>query len=281
MRERGSKLHSLTKCKSGQGIANVGIATIAGGIASKRNGGTFANGAGKGFKMEARNQSYRMDNDLVRHANRVYGTLNDKIDSSEICPGCGQTLISEFTDQSSQVIVDADSNRWHVHCAQEELGEAASLPKGWGYQDVEVDGGGEIKKQKPKVRYVKSHIDDKATNEQLLASFKITGRNSEHPGTIVGRALNNDLYTSGEIPAIPEILAPYLQEHKATIDTLIRSGDPSMIEAVVLLYAKALVQYAYDNELAEVGEYSRSPESMGNREEDIVSVYQDMLKEIQ
>lgn len=265
--------------KAGQTFGNAGVATIAGGFASKKNGGSFKAGAAKGLKIELRNQSYRYDSDMIRQMNRVYGSLSEGLDPNEICPGCGQTIISEFNGEEGRVIVDADMNKWHEHCAKEELGEAVTLPPGWGYQDITLKPGGILEKQAPKVKRVKSQVDA-IRPEQLSASLKMTGGNAMRPGTLLGKSLAQDLYNPHEIPDIPEILAPYLDQHKSTIEALVRSGDPQMLEAVVLLYAKALVEYAYDNKYAEVGEYSLSPDFAGSRDADVESIYSDMMKEV-
>lgn len=266
--------------KATDGVSNVGVAALAGGIAASRNGAGFSKGWTSGFKQELKTQSYRMNNSVLRQANLVSETLGEPLNAdSEICPFCGQTLESVLGSGGGTVMTDGAGNKYHMGCAEEQWGGMEEIPSDWMVQQVTFDTSGVTKPSEAKFARVTSHVD-LIQEDNLKISLKPLTRNVEPAGVLVGKALNKDLSNPGTIPEIPKILEPYLADSRTFIDSCIRSGDPRRIEEVVLLYAKALVAYAYAEGDASVGEFSKSPSFEGSLEADQEAIYSDMIRQI-
>jgi len=262
--------------KASEGVGNVGVATIAGGIAAARNGGDFRHGADMGFKQELKTQAYRQNSGVLQRAMQVNETLSGSVPVGEICPFCGQTLASEIGNDGT-VVADENGNKYHVGCAQEKFGGPDNLPNNWIYQQITISDDG-VSKPKPKpTRRVKSHID-LIEEKEIRVALEMKTPDQVRVGELVGKALRKDINSAETIPTIPKFLEPFLGDNAHFIDTAIRSGDSRQLEPVIFLYAQALVAYAYREDMLTPGDYSSSPSFEGNTELDVQAVYAEMLK---
>jgi len=270
--------------KIGAGVSNVGVGAAVGGVMSARNGAGFGNGMKNGFLRELKTQAYYQDSMFMRRALNTYETLNEKLDEGELCAYCGQPLkdgLEEMPNGAAQgtVISDTNGNKWHMECAYEKFGGPDSVPQEWSYQQIRIRGDGKEAAPDLKVRKSRSHVDNIELTA-VKASLKQTDRNGPTPGELIGEALRKDLTQAGSVPEIPEFLKPYLHGNEALIERALRTGDPRELSAVLYLYAQAIVQYAYENDLAGAGDYSSTPTVVGTQETDVQTVFADLERKV-
>jgi hypothetical protein len=261
-----------------QGASNVAVAGLASGIAAKRNGATFRTGLGSGLLKELKTQGYRQNNSVIQRTLQVSESLGKGLDNREICPYCGQTLISELGPEGGLVRDDGNGNKYHVGCADEKFGGSDFVPNTWLFQHITFTNEGVSRPKPAPIRRVKSHVD-KIEKEEIKVALEMRDNTSERAGTIIGKALNKDISSAETIPEVPEFLRYLLKDHTQFIDAAIRSDDPRQLEAALFIYAQAIVQYAYENTEASEGYYSSSPSFQGDTASDIEAIYADLMAE--
>lgn len=265
--------------KISYGVSNVGVAGVAGGIAAARNGGTFGEGLIEGVRKETKQQAYYSDSDFMKNTLRVAETLDTKgIASDELCIYCGQTLESVI-GEAGTVISDANGNKYHVGCAYEKFGGPDNIPNGWGYQQITIRADGKSTPKKLPVQKTRSQIDVLG-KEEIDKALRMASPDQQSAGSLVGEAFAKDTENPDIIPAIPEILRPYLGDNIPFIEAAIKSGDPNQLIDVILIYAQALVAYAYTNKIASPGDFSASPNNPGTQDEDVRIFYNDILQKV-
>lgn len=260
-----------------QGAANIGVAAVVGGIAAKRNGASGVDGFKSGLKEELKNQAYRSNSNIVRQALLTSSSVKgDTLGASDICPGCGETIGGEIGSEGT-VIVDSDYNYWHVRCAYEKH---EILPDGWNEQDVNVTHDGKAKPKRKRIRKVVSNADTTITQKELKDAIEQTGFNlaDESAGFMLGQAIGKDIREQGDtVPEPPAVLKPYLKENLTEIEHLLRRGDDESIQAVLYMYAQALVAHIYSVAPA----YARDEngnEDLSSQSKHVSEVWSEMLR---